>query len=168
MMSIKLTDKSKKCLRHFYLLPDSKAPAKECKHTAYNGKAKELLGESKENFSKESTTIMTSTGINKMHHLQAKLTNICAIIEAQFASDLFLLDIKMPAMFVFASSCALHITSSSMPAYLKKSNHSQKPLVLWVVQMTDQLIILLTHPLCHTQNTFLVAQDKVHQGIQPL
>jgi hypothetical protein len=50
-----------------------------------------------------------------------------------------------------------------MRAYLKKSNRPHKPLVLWTVQMLDQLSILLTLPLCHTKNTFLLASGKLHE-----
>ena len=64
-------------------------------------------------------------------------------------------------MFVIAHTIAMHITSSSMQAYIKKSNHPHKPLVLWVLQMINQLSILLAHPFRHTRNTFLVAQDKI-------
>jgi hypothetical protein len=41
--------------------------------------------------------------------------------------------------------------------YLKKSSHPHKLLVLWVVQMVNQLSILLTHTLHHTKNAFLLA-----------
>lgn len=34
--------------------------------------------------------------------------------------------------------------------------------MLWVIQMVDQLSILLTHPLCYTKNTFLIANDRAH------
>ena len=37
----------------------------------------------------------------------------------------------------------------SMQAYLKKSNRPHKPLILWTIQMLNQLSILLTHPVCH-------------------
>ena len=50
-----------------------------------------------------------------------------------------------------------------MQVYLKKSNRPHKPLVLWTVQMLDQLSILLTHPLRHTKNTFLLASGKLHE-----
>jgi hypothetical protein len=50
-----------------------------------------------------------------------------------------------------------------MRSYLKKSFHPYKPLVLWVVQMIDQLSILLTHPLHHTNNAFLLANDRLHE-----
>lgn len=48
-----------------------------------------------------------------------------------------------------------------MRAYLKKSNRPHKPLVLWVIQMINQLSILLMHPLRYTKNTLLGAKDKV-------
>jgi hypothetical protein len=50
-------------------------------------------------------------------------------------------------MFVVARTFALHLSSASMRSYLKKSNRPHKPLVLWTVQMLDQLSIVLTHPL---------------------
>ena len=50
-----------------------------------------------------------------------------------------------------------------MQAYLKKSNRPHKPLVLWTVQMLDQVSILITHPLYHTKNTFLLASGKPHE-----
>jgi hypothetical protein len=50
-----------------------------------------------------------------------------------------------------------------MQAYLKKSNQPHKPLILWTVQMLDQLSILLTHPLRHTKNTFLLASGRLHK-----
>jgi hypothetical protein len=82
-----------------------------------------------------------------VHHLRAYLANICAVIEAQFVCDLSLKDIRNPAMFVVARTFALHLSSASMRSYLKKTNRPHKPLVLWLVQMLDQLSILLTHPL---------------------
>jgi hypothetical protein len=48
-----------------------------------------------------------------------------------------------------------------MRSYLKKTNRPHKPLVLWSVQMLDQLSILLTHPLRYAKNTFLVANDRL-------
>ncbi len=162
MMSIKLTGESKKHFRYFYLIPDSKSLAKRCKHTAYDHEAEELLGESQENLSKVCTTITTSTTINTAHHLRAYLANICVVIEAQFTCDLSLLDIKTPAMFVVAHTFALHITLASMRSYLKKTNQPYRPLVLWVVQMLDQLSILFTHPLQHTKNASLVAQGIIN------
>ena len=50
-----------------------------------------------------------------------------------------------------------------MRAHLKKSNRPHKPLVLWTVQMLDQLSILITHPLRHTKNTFLLANGKINE-----
>jgi hypothetical protein len=50
-----------------------------------------------------------------------------------------------------------------MRAYPKKSNRPHKPLVLWTVQMLDQLSTLLTHPLRHTKNTFLLTSGKLHE-----
>ncbi len=47
-----------------------------------------------------------------------------------------------------------------MWSYLKKSNQPHRLLILWVVQMLNQLSILLKYPLWHTKNAFLVAQDK--------
>jgi hypothetical protein len=44
-----------------------------------------------------------------------------------------------------------------MCSYLKKRSHPHKPLVLWAIQMVDQLSILLTHTFRHTKNTFLLA-----------
>ena len=49
MQSIKLTGKSKKQFRHFYLVPDSKSLAEERKSESYDREAEELLGEAKEN-----------------------------------------------------------------------------------------------------------------------
>jgi hypothetical protein len=48
-----------------------------------------------------------------------------------------------------------------MRVYHKKSNRPHKPLVLWTVQMLDQLSILLTHQLCQTKNTYLLANDRL-------
>jgi hypothetical protein len=62
-------------------------------------------------------------------------------------------------MFVVARSFDLHLSSMSMHSYLKKSNCPHKPLVLWVIQILDQLSILLTHPLHHMKNAFLLAND---------
>jgi hypothetical protein len=50
-----------------------------------------------------------------------------------------------------------------MRSYLKKSNRTHKPLVLWMVQMLDQLSILLTHLLRHAKNAFLVATDRLSE-----
>jgi hypothetical protein len=66
-------------------------------------------------------------------------------------------------MFVVTRTLALHLSSASMRANLKKSNHPHKPLVLWTVHMLDQLSILITHPLQHTKNTFLLASGKIHE-----
>jgi hypothetical protein len=64
-------------------------------------------------------------------------------------------------MFIVACTFTLHLSSASMRSYLKKSNRPHKPLILWTVQMLDQLSILLTHPLCHAKNAFLVANDRL-------
>jgi hypothetical protein len=98
-----------------------------------------------------------------MHHLHAYLANICAIIEAQFVCDLSLKDIHTPAMFVVAHTFALHLSLASMQSYLKKTNRPHKPLVLWTVQMLDQLSILLTHPLRYAKNAFLVTNDRLSE-----
>jgi hypothetical protein len=161
MQSIELTGKSKKCFHYFYLILDSKLLAKECKTATYNREAKELLGEAKENLSKVKTTITTCMTISNVHHLRAYLANICAVIEAQFVCDLSLQDIHTLAMFVMACTFALHLSLASMHAYLKKSNCPHKPLVLWGIQMLDQLSILLTHLLCHTKNVFLLSNDRL-------
>ena len=163
MQSIELTGESKKRFRYFYLVPDSKSLAEECEAASYDREAEELLGEAKENLSKVKTTITTSTAINTVHHLRAYLANICAVIEAQFDCDLSLTDIHTPALFVVARTFALHLSSASMRSYLKKSNRPHKPLVLWTVQMIDQLSILLTHPLRHTKNAFLVTNDRLSE-----
>jgi hypothetical protein len=163
MQSIKLTGESKKRFRYFYLIPDSKSLTEERESASYDREAEKLLGEAKENLSKIKTTITTSMTISNVHHLRAYLANICAIIEAQFVCDLSLADIHTPAMFVVACTFALHLSSASMQAYLKKSNRPHKPLVLWTVQMLDQLSILLTHPLRHTKNTFLLTSGKLHE-----
>jgi hypothetical protein len=163
MQSIELTGESKKRFRYFYLVPDSKSLAEERESASYDREAEELLGESKENLSKVKTTITTSTAISNVNHLRAYLANICAVIETQFACDLALVDIHTPAMFIVARTIALHLSSSSMRAHLKKSNRPHKPLVLWTVQMLDQLSILITHPLRHTKNTFLLASGKLHE-----
>ena len=63
-----------------------------------------------------------------------------------------------------------------MHTHLKKSNCPHKPLVLWVVQMLDELSILLTYPLRHTKNAFLltnhrldkIATDKFHKAFKLL
>ena len=68
-----------------------------------------------------------------MHNL-CNLVNICTIIEAQFVCDRSLKDIHTLAMFVVAHTFALHLSSTLMQAYLKKSNRPHKPLVLWTVQ----------------------------------
>jgi hypothetical protein len=163
MQSIEHTGESKKCFRYFYLVPDSKSLAEEHESASYNHKHKELLGEAKANLSKVKTTITTSTAISNVHHLCAYLVNICTVIGAQFVCDLSLADIHTPAMFVVARMFALHLSSASMRGYLKKSNHPHKPLVLWTIQMLNQLSILLTHPLCHSKNTFLLASGKLHK-----
>jgi hypothetical protein len=56
-----------------------------------------------------------------------------------------------------------------------KSNHPHKPLVLWIVQMIDQLSILLTHLLQHTKNFLLangyldeITTDKFHKAFELL
>jgi hypothetical protein len=161
MQSIELTGESKKRFRYFYLVPDSKSLAEERETVSYDHEAEEFLGEAKENLSKVKTTITTSTAITSVHHLRAYLANICAIIEAQFVSDLSLKDIHTPAMFVVARTFALHLSSASMRSYLKKTNRPHKPLVLWTVQMLDQLSILLTHPLRYAKNAFLVTNDRL-------
>jgi hypothetical protein len=163
MQSIDLTGESKKRFRYFYLVPGSKSLVEEHKSSSYDREAEELLGEAKENLSKVKTTITTSTAISNVHHLCAYIANVCAVIEAQFVCDLSLKDIHTPAMFVVARTFALHLSSPSMRAYLKKSNRPHKPLVLWTVQMLDQLSILLTYPLRHTKNTFLLANDRLRK-----
>ena len=163
MQSIELTGESKKRFRYFYLVPDSKSLAEERESASYDREAEELLGEATTNLSKVNTTIKTSTAINTVHHLRAYLANICAVIEAQFVCDLTLRDIHTPAMFVVARTFALHLSSSSMRASLKKSNRPHKPLVLWSVQMLDQLSILLTHPLRHTKNLYLLTNDRISE-----
>jgi hypothetical protein len=70
-------------------------------------------------------------------------------------------DIHTTAMFIVARTFTLHLPSASMRSYLKKSNRPHKPLVLWTVKMLDQLSILLTHPLRHVKNAFLVANDRL-------
>jgi hypothetical protein len=102
MQSIELTGKSKKCFLLFYLVTHSKTLNKECKESSYDHKAKELLGESKENLSKVKTTITTSTAISNAHNLRTYLVNICAIIEAQLACHIMLQDIHTLAMFIVA------------------------------------------------------------------
>jgi hypothetical protein len=62
MQSIKLTRKSKKRFCYFYLVPDSKSLAEECKAAFYDCKAKERVGKAKENLSKVKTMIC-STGV---------------------------------------------------------------------------------------------------------
>jgi hypothetical protein len=163
MQSIELTGKSKKRFRYFYLVPDSKSLAEERKSESYDHEAEELLGEAKENLSKVKMTIATSTAISTVYHLRAYLANICAVIEAQFVCDLSLKDIHTPTMFVIACTFTLHLLSALMRAYLKKSNRPHKPLALWTVQMLDQLSILLTHPLCQTKNTYLLANDRLSE-----
>jgi hypothetical protein len=163
MQSIELTGKRKKRFCYFYLVPDSKSLAKERESVSYDRKAKELLGKAKENLSKVKTTITMRTAITTIHHLRAYLANICAVIEAQFVCDLSLKDIHTPTMFVVAHSFALHLSSASMRFYLKKSSQPHKPLVLWMVQMLNQLSILLTHPLCHAKNAFLVANNMLSE-----
>jgi len=163
MQSIELTGESKKRFRFFYLVPDSKTLAEERESASYDREAEELLGESTANLSKVNTTITTSTAINTVYHLRAYLANICAVIEAQFVCDLSLKDIHTPAMFVVARTFALHLSSASMRASLKKSNRPHKPLVLWTVQMLDQLSILLTHPLRHTKNVYLLSNDRISE-----
>jgi len=140
-----------------------KSLTEECESTSYDRKEEELLGEAEENRSKVKTTITTSTAISNVHHLRAYLANICVVIQAQFVCDLSLADIHTPAMFVIARTFALHLSSTSMRVYLKKSNRPHKPLVLWTIEMLDQLSILLTHPLRHTKNTFLLASGKLHE-----
>jgi hypothetical protein len=98
-----------------------------------------------------------------MHHLHAYIPNICTIIEAQFIYNMSLKDIHTPAMFVMARTFTLHLSFASMRLYLKKSNRPYKPLVLWTVQLIDQLSILLTHPLCHTKNSFLITNDRLSE-----
>ena len=122
MQSIELIGESKKRFRYFYLVPDSKSLAKECKTASYDCEAEELLGKAKENLSKVKTTITTSTDITTMYNLRAYLVNICTVIEAQFVCDMSLKDIHTPAMFVMARTFALHLSSASMRSYLKKSN----------------------------------------------
>jgi hypothetical protein len=163
MQSVKLIGESKKRFRYFYLVPDSKSLAEERESELYDQEAEEVLGKARENLSKVKTTITTSTAINTVYHLRAYLANICAIIEAKFVCDLSLKDIHTPAMFVIACTFALHLLSMSMRAYLKKSNRPHKPLVLWTVQMLDQLSILLTHPFCQTKNTYLLANDRLSE-----
>ena len=163
MQSIELTGESKKRFRYFYLVPDSKSLAEERETASYDREAEELLGEAKENLSKVKTTITTSTAITSVHNLRAYLANICAVIEAQFVCDLSLKDIHTPAMFVVARTFALHLSSASMRSYLKKTNRPHKPLVLWTVQMLDQLSILLTHPLRYAKNAFLVTNDRLSE-----
>jgi hypothetical protein len=163
MQSIKITSKSKKRFCFSYLIPESKSLAEECKSASYNCEDEQFLGKAKENLSNVKTTITTSTAITTVHHLRAYLANICAVIEDQFVCNMFLKDIHPPAMFVVARTFALHLLSTSMRSYLKKSNQPHKPLILWMVQMLDQLSILLTHPLRHAKNAFLVANDRLSE-----
>jgi hypothetical protein len=119
MQSIKLTGKSKKHFRYFYFVPDSKSLAEEHESASYKRQAEELLGEAKENLSKVKTAITTSTAISNVHHLSAYLTNICAVIEAQFVCDVSLTDIHTPVMFVVTHTLVLHLSSTPMRACLQ-------------------------------------------------
>jgi hypothetical protein len=112
MQSIELTGKSKKHFHHFYFVPDSNSLAEERKLTSHDRKAKELLGEAKENLSKVKTTITMSTAISNVHHLHAYLANICAVIDVQFICDITLKVIHTPAMFVVARTFTLHLPSA--------------------------------------------------------
>ena len=163
IQSIALTGESKKHFPYFYLVLDSKSLAEECESASYNRKAEELLSEAKVNLSKVKMTITTSTAIIAVHHLGAYLANICAILKAQLVCDMLLKDIHTPAIFVVARIFALHLLSASMRYYLKKSNRPHKPLVLWTVQMLEQLSILLTHPLLYAKNAFLVANERLFE-----
>jgi hypothetical protein len=163
MQSIEFTGKSKKRFHYFYLVPDSKSFSKERKSASYDRKAEELLGKAKENLSKVKTTITTSTAITTMHHLCSYLGSICAVLEVQFVCDMSLKDIHTPTIFVMAHTFALQLWSSSMRLYIKKSNRPHKPLILWMVQMLDQLSILLTHPRHYAKNAFLVTNDRLSE-----
>ena len=44
-----------------------------------------------------------------------------------------------------------------MHQYFKMSGRSHTELVLWVVQMIDQLSLLCTHPLCQLKNLHLMS-----------
>jgi hypothetical protein len=135
MQSIKLTGDSKKRFCYFYLIPDFKSLAKERESTSYDREAEEFLGEAKENLSKVKMTITTSMAISNIHHLSVYLANMCTVIKAQFMCGLSLADTHTPAMFVIARTFTLHLSSTSMQLYLKKSNQPHKPLILWTIQM---------------------------------
>jgi len=66
-------------------------------------------------------------------------------------------------MFVMACTFAIHLSFTSMHTYLKKSNCPHKPLVLWAIQILDQLSILLMHPLCHMKNAFHLGNDRLNK-----
>jgi hypothetical protein len=82
-----------------------------------------------------------------VHILRAYLAKVHTIIEAQFVCDINLQDIHTPTMFVMALTFPMHLSLASTHSYLKKSSHPHKPLVLWAIQMIDQLSILLIHML---------------------
>jgi hypothetical protein len=98
-----------------------------------------------------------------MHHLHAYLENVYTVIKAQFICNLSLKDIHMPAMFIVVHTFALLLSLALVQAYLKRSNRPHKPLVLWTVQMLDQLSILLTHLLWHTKNTYLLTKNRFQE-----
>lgn len=43
----------------------------------------------------------------------------------------------------------------------KKSRLPDKPLIIGVVHMVNQLSMLLTHPLCHTKNGYLSTTNSL-------
>ncbi|KAL3803843.1 hypothetical protein HJC23_004005 [Cyclotella cryptica] len=160
MQSIELTGESKKRFRFFYLVPDSKSLAEERESASYDREAEELLGEAMTNLSKVNTTITMSTAINTVYHLRCtSRTSVLSSKPSLLATCPSRTSTRPPCS---SSPGPSRCTSRRPPCALsEKSNQPHKPLVLWAVQMLDQLSILLTHPLRHTKNTYLLANDRI-------
>ena len=67
-------------------------------------------------------------------------------------------------MYIIARGFAIQLSSTSMRRYFKMSGRSHTELILWVVQMIDQLSLLCTHPLRQLKNLHLMSSGH-HSSI---
>ncbi len=160
MQSLDLTGETKKSFRWCYLIADSKQLAEERESSDNDRDAEILLGEHTENLSKIKTSIKTSTNVLSPHLTRVYLANICSILGATFQCDLTLKDTTTPLMYVIARGFAIQLSSASMRRYFKMSGRSHTELVLWIVQMVDQLSLLCTHPLRQLKNLHLMSSGR--------
>lgn len=164
MQSLDLTGETKKSFRWCYLIADSKQLAEERDSSDNDREAEILLGEDTANLSKIKTSIKTSINVLSPHLARVYLANICSILAATFQCDPTLRDSSTPLMYIIARGFAIQLSSTSMRRYFKMSGRSHTELILWVVQMIDQLSLLCTHPLRQLKNLHLMSSGH-HSSI---